>query len=474
MTQAAKPLDENPSQGTDEHVKLSVPEKLAYGVGDVGAAISNQVSTFFLNPFLLETALIRPGLVTIIVLVANIWDAIIDPVIGNVSDRTKTKWGRRRPWLLFGAIPFGIMFFLQFSVPPFGATALFVYFLFATVLLRTMYSIVNVPYTAMTPELTDDYDERTSITGFRLAFSVIGGLAASVFYLEVVQSFGEPRVGNMVAASILGVGIIASTLTTFFFTRERIQPAQKDEKQYGIIEGARIALQNRPFVLVLGIFLLAWLTVQFVQSVLFLYVQYWIGTPELFTRFLLIIQLTSFAFLTVWARISERVGKKEAYFIGVGIFIPLLMALFFVQPGQVGALYIICVLAGICVSMALLLPWSMLPDVIEYDELQTGQRRGGVFYGLFVFVQKIGLSVAVAGSTLMLDFTGYITPEAAGLLPTQPDSVLLTLRLFVSFIPAVLLVLSIPLAIAYPITRERFAEMQAELAARAQNAKSAE
>lgn len=469
MTQAAPPLDPNAPATQAKVGKLSVFTKLAYGVGDVGAAISNQVSTFFLNPFLLETALLRPGLVTIIVFAANIWDAVIDPVIGNMSDRTRTRWGRRRPWLLFGAIPFGVMFFLQFSVPPFGTTALFVYFLFATMLLRTMYSIVNVPYTAMTPELTDDYDERTSVTGYRLAFTVIGGLAAALFYSEFVNRFfSDPRVGSSIAAAILALGIIAATLTTFFFTRERQQAEADggDEVQYGVIEGARIALQNRPFVMVLGIFLLAWLTVQFVQSVLFLYVQYWIGTPELFSQFLLIIQLTTFASLTGWARISERFGKKEAYLIGVGLFIVLLVFLFFVQPGQVILLYGVCVVAGLCVAMALLLPWSMLPDVIEFDELQTGQRRGGVFYGLFVFVQKIGLSFAVAGSTFALGVAGYINPEEAGALVEQPDAVLLTLRLFVSLVPAALLVLSIPLALAYPITKARFMDVQAQLAQR--------
>lgn len=463
MTVQNPPLDQ--PEDTDETIHLSVGTKLAYGVGDVGAAIVQQVTTFFLTPFFLDVALLRPGYVSVILFIANVWDAVIDPFIGNWSDRTDTKWGKRRPWLLFGAIPFALAFFLQFTVPGLPMGALFLYFLIVTLFLRTAFSVVNVPYTAMTPELTDDYDERTSLNSFRFSFTILGGLAAAVFYRTVVDAFPDaPRLGNMVATGTLAIGILAATMTTFFFTRERVEIEEDDnETPLGIFKGVRVALQNRAFIMVLGIFLLSWMTVQFVQTVLFLYVRDWVGVPEQFTRILLVIQLTSFASLAVWSRISERIGKTNAYFIGIGLFIALLIGIFFIQPGQTVAIYAASFVAGICVAMALLLPWSMLPDVIEFDQLKTGQRRGGVFYGLFVFVQKIGLSLALATSTFVLGLAGYINPAQAGEAVQQPDSVLLTLRLFVSFIPAVLLALSIPLAMAYPITREKFEELRHDL-----------
>jgi GPH family glycoside/pentoside/hexuronide:cation symporter len=331
--------------------------------------------------------------------------------------------------------------------------------------MKTAFTIVNVPYTSMTPEIARGYDERTSLTSYRFAFSLFGGLASIVLYPTIVGAFDSPQTGNLVAASLLAVFIAASSITAFYFTRERPAEEFDSEESIGIIEGLKIAFQNRPFLYVVGIYLLVWLTVQFIQTNLQLYVRYWLNLEDQLTTFLLVLQLTAIVSLFGWSQISSRFGKKQAYYLGVALFIPVVIALFFIPPGNSMIVYIVCLLAGICVAMALLLPWSMLPDVIEYDELQTGQRREGVFYGLFVFVQKIGLSLALGISSLTLETAGYINPAEAGGIVEQPDSVLLVLRIIVSFFPLVLLLLSIPLAIAYPITRQKFAELKAQLAA---------
>lgn len=450
--------------------KLSLFTRLAYGVGDVNAAIATQVTGFFLTAFLLDVARLRPDAVAIIVLLSNLWDAVTDPIVGNLSDRTRSRWGKRRPWLLFGAVPFGLAFMSQWIVPPFNQTGLFFYYLFAAIAMKTAFTTVNIPYTALTPELTNDYDERTSLTSFRFAFSILGGMMAVILYPMIIDMFGNESTGYVIGGGVLALFIAASALTTFAFVREKPQKAEAERpahEQFGIIKGLRIAFQNRPFVYVVGIYLLSWLTVQFVQSNLLLYVRYWVLAEDLFPALVLTLQLTAFAFLGVWARLSARMGKRGAYYLGVGLFIPVISGLFFIQPGQIIGLFVIAFFAGICVSNALLLPWSMLPDVIEYEELQTGQRRAGVYYGLFVFIQKIGLSLALAFSAFALGRAGYINPEVAGVVVEQPESVLLTMRIMVSWFPAVLLILSIPLAVAYPITREKFSEMRASLAEKA-------
>ncbi len=152
--------------------KLSRATKLAYGVGDLGPAIVASVNGFFLNAFLLDVAGLRPGAVGIIFLIVKIWDSVNDPLIGSISDRTNTRWGRRRPWLLFGAIPFGLAFLLHWLVPPLGATGKFWYYLIVAILLDTGFTAVNVPYTALTAELTKDYDERTVLNTYRFSFSI--------------------------------------------------------------------------------------------------------------------------------------------------------------------------------------------------------------------------------------------------------------------------------------------------------------
>ena len=443
--------------------RLSLKTKLAYGVGDVSAAISAQVTGFFLTAFLLDVARIRPGTVSIIILISNLWEAISDPIVGNLSDRTRTRWGRRRPWLLFGAIPFGLAFTMQWIVPPFGEAGLFVYYLLATVLLKTAFTAVNVPYTAMTPDLARDYDERTRLTSYRFSFSILGGLMAVVLYPTITGQFDNIQTGSFFSGGLLAIFIVLSCWTTFFFTRERPVEELPESEATGIIHDLRVALRNRPFLYVLGIYLLSWVVVQFVQANLLLYLRYWLNAESQFRWVVLVLQLTALAFLPVWAWVSRRLGKKQAYYIGFLIFTPTLIALFFLQPGSNSLLYLLSIPSGIGVSMLLLIPWSMLPDVVDYDDLQTGQRREGVYYGLFVFMQNMGLTGVLALSAWALELAGYLNPEIAGQFVTQSESVLQALRLMVSLFPAVLMLLTIPLAVAYPITRERFSAIRAAL-----------
>ena len=449
-----------------EHTELSLKTRLAYGIGDVGAAISGQVTGFFLTAFLLDVARLRPGAVSIIILVSNLWEALSDPVIGNLCDRTRTRWGRRRPWLLFGAIPFGLAFLSQWIVPPLGETGLFVYYLLATVLLKTAFTAVNVPYTAMTPDLAQGYDERTRLMSTRFAFSILGGLLAVVAYPTIAGQFGDARTGSFVSGGLLAIFIVLSTWTTFFFTRERPVEDLPAPEDTGIVRGLRIALRNRPFLYVLGIYLLSWSVVQFVQANLLLFLRYWMDAESQFRWMVLVLQVTAFLFLPVWAWASRRLGKKRVYYVGIAIFIPILLALSVIQPGQITYLYALSVPAGVSVSMLLLIPWSMLPDVVDYDELQTGQRREGVYYGLFVFMQNVGLTGVLAVSAWILELAGYVNPDVAGAFVAQPETVQTALRLMVSLFPALLIALSLPLAIAYPITRQRFEAMRAELKSR--------
>lgn len=446
--------------------KLSRITKLAFGAGDLGPAIVAAVNGFFLNAFLLDVAGLRPAAVGAIFLLAKIWDSINDPIIGALTDRTNTRWGRRRPWLLFGAIPFGLAFLMHWLVPPLGDTGKFFYYLFVAILLDTAFTAVNVPYTALTPELSHDYDERTSLVSYRFSFSILGGVLAAFFHTIITGFFpNDPLTGNAVSAAIWAVFIIVPNFITFAFTRETHYKEERPEGP-GFFEGLRIAFSNKAFVLVTIIYLLSWLCVQFVQNNLLLYVKYWINAESQFGTMILAIQFSAFIFVLIWTKISERIGKKNVYYLGMTFWFFVALALFGVQPGQVTLLYILGILAGAGLGVSYLIPWSMLPDVIELDELQTGQRREGIFYGFFVFLQKLGMSLGLALSNFALEMTGYINQQAGGPLPTQPASALLTLRIFISIVPAVILLLSFIAVYLYPITRESHAEVRSELARR--------
>jgi len=462
------PLADAPSASEN---KLTLRVKLAYGSGDLGAAIVAAVNGFFLNAFLLEVAGLRPGVVGIIFLIAQVWDAITDPLVGTWSDRTRTKWGCKRPWLLFGAVPFGIAMFLNWVVPPLDGDALAIYFLIVALLLRTAFTVVNVPYTAMTPELAPEYDARTSLNAYRFSFSILGGLFAVVLH-PVFVGFGgdDVQLGHAISAAVWMLFIILSTLSAFRWTYEN--EITEEAPKVGFFKSLRLAFTNRPFLFVTGIYLLSWVGLMFIQNNLLLYIRYWGGDEEQFSLYVFLLQITAFICLGMWAYLSERIGKKNVYMTGISIWSLALIGLFLIPQGQTTPYIVVSVFAGMGVSVAYLIPWSMLPDVIEYDELETGERHEGVYYGLFVFLQKLGLSLGLAMSGFALEAAGYINPESADAIVTQPDSVLTMLRLMVSLIPLVIIVLSLPLAYYYPITKERFAEIQAELATRKEKLKN--
>ncbi len=447
--------------------RLPFLTKLAYGAGDTGPAIIAAINGFFLLDFLVNVAGLRPGIAGNIFLIAKIWDAVNDPVVGWLSDKTISRMGRRRPWLLFGALPFGLAFLLHWIVPPLDEAGKFWYYLVIAILLDTAITAVGVPYVALAPELTPDYDERTRLNSFRFGFSILGGVLAAFFHTQIVNAFGADRAtGNAVSVAIWALVSVAGFLWTFFGTREPEYATRAAEPPAGpgFAEGLRTVFGNRPFVLVTIIYLLSWLAIQFVQNNLFIYARDWVGLDAgVFGFLLLALQFSSFVFMLIWARVSERIGKKAVYYLGTLVFVLVLLGLFFVPRGQVTLLFVIAVVAGIGVAVCYLIPWSMLPDVIEWDELQTGQRREGVFAGFFVFLQKLGLSLGLWVSGWVLDLAGYIPAEAGQAVPPQPESVLLALRVLVGPAGAVILALSFVAAYLYPITKEKHAEIREQL-----------
>ncbi|MFQ5398589.1 MAG: MFS transporter [Anaerolineae bacterium] len=449
--------------------KLKTGVKLAYGVGDLGPAIVTTINGFFLNAFLIEVAGLRPALAGLVFLIVKIWDSVNDPIVGALTDRTNTRWGRRRPWLLFGAVPFALAYLMQWLVPDWGPAGKFWYYLIVAILLDAGFTAVNVPYAALTPELSPDYDERTSLNAYRFSFSILGGTFAAFFHAVILTAHpGEAILrGYFISAAIWAAVIVISNVITFAFTRESQFTGTASESP-SFMEGLRIAFSNRAFLYVTTIYLLSWLAIQFVQNNLILYVKYWAGAENQFQWLLLAIQLGIFFFLMVWTKISRRIGKQRVYYLGASFWIAVSIALFFVPAGQIPLLFVLGPLASVGVSVCYLVPWSLLPDVVEFDELQTGQRREGIYYGFFVFLQKLGMSLGMAASNLILDAAGYVKPAFAGaaLAPAQPDAVLTALRTFVSLVPAGILMVSFIFVYKYPITRARFSEIQTELTRR--------
>jgi len=442
--------------------KLSLSTKMAYGAGDFGTSLTANILIFFLLPFFTDVAGLRPSVAGVILAVSKIWDAVNDPVVGVLSDRTRTKWGRRRPWMLFSAIPFGLSFLAQWWVPfPNNETALIIYYVAIAILFNTFYTCVNLPYTALTPELTQDYNERTSLNSFRFAFSIVASIISGVGHLAIVKIFPDQATGYFVAGLIWSVLSVLPIFWCVWGTREKYR---RDEliAEIPFWTQLRIAFTNRPYLYVIGIYICSWLAFQNTATILPYYVTYWMKKPDLVGLTILAVQGTALIMLFVWARVSVKIGKKAVYVAGMSVWIGAQVGLYFLQPDQLPLMFVLAMLAGVGVSTAYMIPWSMIADVIELDELNTGQRREGVFYGFMVLLQKIGLAIAILLVGFALENAGFVKPVGNKFMD-QPELVLQTLRIMIAPLPTVFLIMGIFLAALYPITREAHTEILARL-----------
>ncbi|MBH8553564.1 MFS transporter [Nostocaceae cyanobacterium CENA357] len=465
-------------QKTPESQKLDFKTKLAYGAGDLGPAITANISIFFLLVFFTNVAGIPAGLAGSVLMIGKIWDAVNDPMVGVLTDKTKSRrWGRRLPWMLYGAIPFGIFFFLQWIVPRFSADQsaniwpLFWYYVAIGLISQVFYTVVNLPYTAMTPELTQDYDERTSLNSFRFTFSIGGSILSLILSKVVFSLISDRQQQYLVLAAVCTVISVLSLYWCVFGVRDRILAFEAKRTQLEeppsipFFEQLKIVFTNRPFLFVIGIYLFSWLGVQITASIIPYFVINCMRLQESDVPTVMIaVQGTALLMLFVWTALSKRIGKKIVYFLGMSLWIIAAAGLFFLQPGQIVLMYIMAVMAGVGVSTAYLVPWSMIPDVIELDELQTGQRREGIFYGFMVLLQKFGLAFGLFLVGNALQASGFQSAVAGqSILPTQPDSALLAIRIAVGPLPTICLICGLVLTYFYPITREMHAEIMLKL-----------
>ncbi|MBE9017481.1 MFS transporter [Chroococcidiopsidales cyanobacterium LEGE 13417] len=470
------------SEATSLSDKLDLKTKLAYGAGDLGPAIAAGIGGFFLLVFFTNVAGIPAGLAGSILLIGKIWDAVNDPIVGVLTDKTKSRrWGRRLPWLFYGAIPFGIFFFLQWIVPRFSTEptsqmwSLFWYYVVIGVVSQVFYTVVNLPYTAMTPELTQDYDERTSLNSFRFIFSIGGSIFSLILAQIVFSTISDRQQQFFILAAICAVVATLSLYWCVYGTRDRLlafearRTAVDEPPALPIKEQFKIVFTNKPFLYVIGIYLFSWLAVQVTASIIPYFVVNCLQLREAQVPTVLIaVQGTAIFMLIVWSHLSKKIGKKTVYFMGIILWILAAIGLYFLQPGQLGLMFALAVITGMGVSTAYLIPWSMMPDVIELDELNTGQRREGIFYGFMVLLQKFGLAFGLFLVGNALQASGFREAAAGQELPTQPESALFAIRLAASVLPVIFLIGGLVLAYFYPITREIHAEILLKLKERKQ------
>lgn len=457
--------------------KLPLHIKLIYGLGDWGTAASTTArNAFWLFIFLTNVVGLKPSVASMVVVIGRIWDGINDPLVGMLSDRLDTRWGRRRPFLLFGAIPFGISFFLLFVVPPFEShTALAIYYTIVYLLFDTLYTIVNVPYSALTPELTQDYDERSKLAGWRMGISILASLVTGATFTLLAERVianwwlgggtAALRTGYAITAAIWGLTLVIPLILLFFAIEE--PEHVPNPEPFEPLRIFREVFSNRPFRLAAIIYLLSFTSVDIVLVVFVRFLIDYVRVAPGFENLIVALAL-GIALLTMplVIKLMQWYGKRNTYIGSMTFMAMVLLIMTRVPPGGQTLIIVAAVLAGLGLGAANAIPWAIVADVVEADELQFGKRREGSFAGYLVFFRKLASALAIFVVGQALSASGFISGNSGSAFIAQPESALFMLRVFIGVVPAILLLGSVLVAIRYPLDRAAYNAIRQQLAER--------
>ena len=450
--------------------------KLLYGSGDWGISSVGMMRSIFYAIYLTDVVGLEPRLASFGALAGIVWDAVNDPIIGILSDRLRTRWGRRRPFLLWFAIPFGLSFVILWSAPNWdNQAALMAYVTLAFMLADTLQTLITVPFLSLTPELTPDYDERTTLTSFRSFFQLAGALsvviAAPAIVDMVLSSGGTQQQGFMLVGAIFGsIGVIPLLLIGIFI-RETSTPEQQQSLPFR--ETLSAAWENIPFRFAVGIHMLNWSAVDMVAVTFPYFLLYWVAQGDLLatinilgfelayeSAFFGVLMSVCILFIPFWLRMAKQFDKRTAYRVGMTVWVCAALTIFTIQPGQTNYLLVVAAFAGIGVSAAYTLPDSIFADVIEWDELRTGRRQEGIFYGIRTLIRKMTGALVIFVTLQLLGWSGYVSPPDGVIQFTQSDEALRMIRLLVSPIGAAIVSGTILFAWFFPLSREQYARIR--------------
>ncbi len=445
----------------EQKKKLPISFKLLFSTGDLTTNSFQAIILFYQLYFLTDIAGLRPSYAAWAIAAGRLWDAVNDPLFGILSDRIRSRYGRRRVLLLYGAVPLGLAFMLMWSIPEASQAALAVYYTVTFILFDTCYTAVHVGYNALTPEITKDYDERSSLNGYRMFFGLVGSLGAIIMATLLADMVADPRQLFLAIGIGLGLFNIIPPLVVFKITGD--YRTQLDGKPLSPLASFRETVKNEAFQKVMGLYLFGWTTASIMAAVLVYFANYYLLVPEQANYYVLAAQGSAILFIPVVVLMAKRLDKRRTFIINNIVWIVLLMLLFWVRPAQSGLVYLLAALAGLGIATIYVIPWAMIPDIIEDDQLKTGQRREGAYYALVSFFQKLGTGIALWSMGQALEASGYLSPTAGQPLPVQTGPAILAIRLFMSIVPALLLLVAIAFAWGYPLSREKHRELLAQL-----------
>lgn len=446
--------------------KLKFSTKVGYGMGDIfGGGALTIISLYYLH-FLTDVAGLNPILAGVIFFISKVWSAVADPVMGIISDRTRTKMGRRRPYFLAGMICIVVTFFLMWNPLRFQSqAALFTYFLLAFIFFQSTFTMVWVPYTALASELTESYDERTKLATFRMVFSVISGIFCATVPLELVKRFDDFRIGYMAMALIFGLFFALPYIVTLITTYERKdfqkEVSTKSFKEI-IRENFTEPFKVRPFRHISVMYLCCFVSTDIIMALMIYFVTYYVHMENIMTPLLGTIYVVMVFFTVVFDFVARKWSKRTAFMAASIIWILSFIYVFTITPGSATWMILTFgVIFGIATAGIHVMVFAIFPDIPDVDELVSGVRREGIFSGMFSFLRKTGSALALFLVSSAIGWAGYVKPieETVNgvsrlINQAQNDEFILTIRLLFSILPIILVCISLIACYIYPVTPE--------------------
>ncbi|KAM4542892.1 sodium-dependent lysophosphatidylcholine symporter 1-B-like [Odontesthes bonariensis] len=456
--------------------RLSVWNKLCYAFGGAPYQITGSALGFFLQIYLLDVAQLDPFYASIILFVGRAWDAVTDPTVGFLVSRSKwTSIGRMMPWILCST-PFAVLtYFLIWYVPPFEEGKVIWYLIFYC-LFQSMQTCFHVPYSALTMFISSDQKERDSATAYRMMVEVLGTVLGTAIQGQIVGgassclteiedtngtnsstvnttrvSLDETKQAYLTASGVVCIIYILCAVILFLGVKEQKEIGRKKSEPLTFCQGLLMVASHGPYVkLVIG-FLFTSLAFMLLEGNFTLFIIYALGHRKDFQNILLVIMLSGTVTIPWWQWFLTRFGKKKAAYFGITWAVPFMILIVSIESNLIIS-YLVSVAAGVSVAAAFLLPWSMLPDVMDDFKVKNPDIHGheALFYSFYVFFIKFASGLSLGISTLSLKFAGYVTGNCV-----QPESVSLTLKVLVSPVPVVLIVIGLLILRTYPIDEQR-------------------
>ncbi len=411
---------------------------MGYGLGSLGTGMYAAVPGLLLLYYLTDILGVAAGLAGVAIFVPKLWDVISDPLMGSISDRTRSSWGRRRPYLLAGGLALPLCFGLLFSAPDISSDAAFIYTLAMYTLCATAFTIYQVPYIAMPAEMTGDYHETTRLMAYRMAFMTAGILLAGAGAPLIIKAAGGGREGySLMSWSVAAVCLVAMQGSVIGTRKARFATDETPSTE-PLRRQVYLALQNRPFRILLGAYALQLTAVGCLLAAVVYFAKYILGGgEETVTLLFLALMLPAIFTMPIWLALSRRLGKERCYGLCLVIFALASVGLWWSPEMSVGGAASMIGVMGIAYAGTQLFPFSMLPDTIEHARKHSGQSREGIFSGIWTAVDKGGLATGGLTAGLLLDATGFIESKG-GVLVEQPESALTGIVIAISLVPAVL------------------------------------